>query len=629
MISYELQEISRFFTKLPAFQSLSADQTQRLSKKARISYFQAGSQLFLQGNTPLEGIYIILSGGIDLSYESNEEMRHDFLGRGGIYGALSLLRNKGISLRSGVAKDDTFVYIITSADFLDLCKQHEAVENYFFNPLNKSVFERSYAEMRKRGKRHQEALMQVNIRDACKRPILFCALDDSIQRAASIMTEANFGYLLINDAHQKTCGVLSDSDIRRALANNIDLVNTAVSDIMTMPFFSVSDQSTVLEALLNMESHGISHIPGIAKDGQVTCVLTSLDLPQMRNGSPLDYIYRIRNCSSPAETREITKDLAKVVSSLLGEGYSPINAVEYISRINDAVLKIMVNLALQKMGPPPVAFDFIVLGSEGRMEQTLSGDQDNAIIYEDSDDESVHNWFKNFASLVCGYLDQAGYVYCNGRIMAENDSWCQPLSQWKKYFSKWINQPSTEACLNSKIFFDFRAVYGEAKLSNVLRNELFDLIKKSGSKLLAKLSGEFCAERVPIGFFRNFILEKSGEHRDALDIKRVMNFFVEFSRILSLEAAISEPSTHQRLESLRDHKIISQEEFENLQRAWQLFMYLRLQHQIDLIEDQQDSDNFIKPTQLNSLDRDLLKAAIQLIPDLQLKLKMRFCSGMA
>ena len=263
MISYELQEISRFFTKIPAFQALSADQINSLSKKARISYFQAGSQLFLQGNTPLDSVYIILSGGINLSYESNEEMRHDYLGRGGIYGALSLLRNKGISLRSGVAKDDTFVYLITSEDFLALCEQHEAVENYFFNPLNKSVFERSYAEMRKRGKRHQEALMQVNIGDACKRPILFCETNDSIQRAATIMTEADFGYLLINDSNQNTCGVLSDSDIRRALANNIDLFNTPVSHIMTMPFYSVSDQSTVLEALMSMESYGISHIPGI------------------------------------------------------------------------------------------------------------------------------------------------------------------------------------------------------------------------------------------------------------------------------------------------------------------------------------------------------------------------------
>ena len=629
MISYELEEISRFFGKVPAFQELSKDQIHKLSKKALITYFQAGTQLFLQGNTPLEGVYIILRGELELSYESSEEIRHDSLGRGDVYGALSILRNKGISLRSGQAKQDTFLYIIPSQDFIELCGKHHSVEQYFYNPLNKSVFERSYAEMRKRGKRHQEALMQVNIRDACKRPISFCSMNDSIQQAAKIMTQANFGYLLVNDNQQKTCGVLSDSDIRRALANDTELIKTPVSHIMTIPFYSISDRSTVLEALLCMESYGISHIPGLDNNGQISCVLTSLDLPQMRNGSPLDYIYRIRNCSSPAECREITKDLPKIISSLLSEGYSPINAVEYISRVNDAVLRMMVNIALQKMGAAPLSFDFIVLGSEGRMEQTLGGDQDNAIIYEDTDDENIHNWFKNFSSLICGYLDLAGYVYCNGRIMAENEAWCQPLSHWKKYFNNWVDQPSTQACLNGKIFFDFRSVYGDGSLAQELRKELFQLIKNNGTPIMAALSLDFAQQRPPLGLFGNFLLDKTSKKAGVLDIKRVMNFFVEFTRILSLENAISDASTQQRLEALHLKEVLNQEEFENLQRAWKLFMFLRLQHQIELHESNLEPDNFIKPNDLNSLDRNLLKRAFQLIPELQLKLKMRFCSGLS
>ena len=211
--------------------------------------------------------------------------------------------------------------------------------------------------------------------------------------------------------------------------------------------------------------------------------------------------------------------------------------------------------------------------------------------------------------------------------MAENDQWCQSLEKWEKFFYTWIDKPSPENLLNAMTFFDFRHVYGDGELSKKLRASLFKDLDEYGNRFFRAMSNEFQHHQVPLGFFNNFLVGKDGEHKDALDIKRVMNFFVEFARILSLEANINFTSTAMRLEELRKREVIRQDEYENYRHPWDIFLLHRLQHQIRLIEEGQESHNFINPSKLNTLDRDLLRSAFKLLSDLQLKIKLRFSPG--
>ena len=123
---------------------------------------------------------------------------------------------------------------------------------------------------------------------------------------------------------------------------------------------------------------------------------------------------------------------------------------------------------VQEIGQPPVKFAFMVMGSEGRKEQTLKTDQDNAIIFEDVNEEeleSVNAYFLKLGEHVCNMLDKTGYDFCDGDIMAKNPKWCQPVSIWKKYFKEWIYNASSKALLQISIFFDFRFGYGDISLA--------------------------------------------------------------------------------------------------------------------------------------------------------------------
>ncbi|MDD7987390.1 DUF294 nucleotidyltransferase-like domain-containing protein [Lentisphaera marina] len=627
MPSAQLKEVYTFFSQVPLFQGMSELDLNDITKKAQIVYFPKNSQIFQQALSPVDSVYFILQGGFELSYESNEEIAHDILNQYEVYGALSILRNSGISLRTVKSKEDTFAYTIPQKDFLKIIKKHSELEDYFFNPLNELSFNRSCSQMRNRGNRNQEGFMQVSMKSACKKPINFCHEDHSLSDVAKIMTESNFGFCIVrkNDA---LIGVISDSDIRRSIAAGSLPSSTLASEIMTQNVKTIQDDYSVLEALLKMERHKLSHIPGIDSSGKVNSVLSALDLPQVQSGSPLDFIYKIRQCKTVSETREIKNKLPQVINDLLLQGYSPLNTVQYISRVNDAILRCTIKETLKVTGQAPVDFDFLVLGSEGRLEQTLSGDQDNALIYEDSDSPEVHSWFKNFASLVCSQLDSAGYIYCKGRIMAENDAWCQDLTKWKSNFSKWVDKPYETNLLNAQIFFDFRHVYGQGELSQNLRNHLLDELCQKGDKLFSAMSQQYLQQSAPLGFFNNFIVSKSGEHKNSLDIKYVMNFIVEFARILALESSLEATSTARRLDELFKKRVLSKAENQNLQRAWNLCLYHRLIHQIQLLDQDLESHNFINPEDLNTLDRDMLKSAFKLIPDLQLKIKLRFSAGL-
>jgi CBS domain-containing protein len=628
MPTAQLKEIYDFFLKVPLFQGINEEDLTKITHKAQIVYFPKHTQIFQQALSPIDGVYFILQGGFELSYESNEEIEHDILNQYEVYGALSILRNSGISLRTVKSKEDTFAYFISQKDFLKLITNYPVLEDYFFNPLNEESFTRSCSQMRNRGNRNQEGFLQVPMKSACKRPLNFCNEDDTVSEVAQIMSASNFGFCMVRKNGQLS-GVISDSDIRRAIAAAKPPSSTLAQEIMSPNVKTIQDDYSVLEALLKMERHNLSHIPGIDESGEVNSVLSALDLPQVQSGSPLDFIYKIRQCKTVGETKEIKERLPQVINDLLLQGYSPLNTVQYISRVNDAILRCTIKETLKVTGEAPVDFDFLVLGSEGRLEQTLSGDQDNALIYQDSDDPNIHSWFKNFASLVCSQLDSAGYIYCKGRIMAENDQWCQGLSQWKSNFSRWVDQPYKNNLLNAQIFFDCRHVYGKGLLSNNLRTHLLDDLCPKGQKLFSAMSHEYLKQSPPLGFFNNFAVSKSGEHKNSLDIKYVMNFIVEFARILALESGLGANSTSRRLDELHKNNVLTQDENLNLQRAWNLCLYHRLQHQIQLLEQGEESHNFINPQDLNTLDRDMLKSAFKLIPDLQLKIKLRFAAGIS
>jgi CBS domain-containing protein len=306
-----------------------------------------------------------------------------------------------------------------------------------------------------------------------------------------------------------------------------------------------------------------------------------------------------------------------VVRGLIGEGAKAGNITQMIAILNDHILGRMLTLLEQEMGVPPVPYCWLLLGSEGRREQTFKTDQDNAILYGDPVDEAeqkaAETYFKAFAAKAIDHLVNCGYPLCPGEIMAINPRWCQPLSVWKKYFEHWVAAPDPQELLHATIFFDFRAGFGETQLAEDLRTHLNRQI--AGRELfLFHLARQCMATRVPLSFFKNFIVEKDGEHKNRLDIKRQgLTPFVNFARVLALKCGVKETNTLARLKALMEGEWIQGELWSSASEAYELQMQQRLVHQLQQIEDGILPDNHIHPADLSDLERRMLKDAFAVI----------------
>jgi CBS domain-containing protein len=302
------------------------------------------------------------------------------------------------------------------------------------------------------------------------------------------------------------------------------------------------------------------------------------------------------------------------------------NVTRFITTISDAILNKVMAFTLGEMGPAPSPFAFMILGSEGRSEQTLKTDQDNAIVYADTEAGAKETaaYFLAYGELACKLLDEAGYAFCEGDVMAQNPRWCQPLSAWKEYFTSWIRAGEPEDLLQASIFFDFRTGYGDRELVGELRGHLFGSLG-GWSGFFRNMTENALHFKPPLGFFRNFVVESKGEHRNAFDIKRAIMPIVDFARIYALQHRIEETNTLERLTQLRLSKVLSHQEFDELEKAYSFLMQLRFVRQVTAaIDENSQPDNYINPKKLTSIEQTTLREIFKRVEKFQSKLSFDF-----
>jgi CBS domain-containing protein len=378
-----------------------------------------------------------------------------------------------------------------------------------------------------------------------------------------------------------------------------------------------------------MMSTGIHHL-AVERQGRIVGVITSHDIMHLQGSSPYTLLKEIVRQKTIADLYPLSRKIPGMIRGLIKEGARASNISRMISILNDHILDRLLTLLQQEMGPPPLPYCWLLLGSEGRREQTFKTDQDNAILYADPGDEDqarvAHAYFSAFAECAIKHLVACGYPLCPGEIMAKNPRWCQPASVWKGYFDAWIKTPEPREILHSTIFFDFRAGYGDASLAENLRNHLNAQLGR-GDIFLLHLARECMGCRAPLSFFRNFIVEKDGEHKDKLDVKKQGILpFVSFARVLALKHGIKETNTIARFQVLASEEHVREDLYRSSVNAYELQMQHRLIHQLHQIEAGEEPDNHIDPAHLSDLEKRTLKDAFTVIERLQSVLRTMFPS---
>jgi CBS domain-containing protein len=284
------------------------------------------------------------------------------------------------------------------------------------------------------------------------------------------------------------------------------------------------------------------------------------------------------------------------------------------------------------LGRPPVPYAWIALGSEGRREQTLRTDQDNAIIFADVPPErekEVQRFFIDLAGRVVSGLERCGFPRCKGGIMAVNPQWCQPYRAWEGYYRHWIvdfDYPPEEI-LQTMIFFDFRPIFGQSDYLTRITEFINECLNQRQS-FLKDMAETSVLHETPLGFFKRLVVEKSGEHKNHLNLKvNGLMPLVDSIRTLALDQRIFETNTLDRISALVEKGILSHGEADDLRDAFNVIMLLRIRHHVSVINRGKEPDNYVNPEELSIIQRTMLKEAFKTIDKMQRMLGLRYNIG--
>jgi CBS domain-containing protein len=587
--------------------------------------------LFIQGQSNLEYLYIIKNGAAERYFEENDKKTlRGMLGEGDMYGGISMLMNKGIAIRSLRVTEDSYFYILPKAIFLDICRKYEAFSDYFTDAFGKRMLDRSYAEIIAGNFRPAEISPEFFNRPVASivnRELVYCDYEMPIQAAAGVMSQHNSSSIFIREANGEFVGLVTDNDLRnKVTATGYDILKP-VSDIMTSPLVSVPSEALIFESMMEMMQKNIKHLAIRDAKNQVVGVITNRDLLKAQGQSPFFIVREIAQARFVNQIVQVRRQVPQLIQALINTGAKAANVTRFLTTVSDAILQKLIGFAIDEMGPPPAKFVFMILGSEGRKEQTLKTDQDNAIIIEDlpaTEAKAAMGYFLGFSEKVCGWLNEVGYDFCKGGVMAKNRQWCQPLAVWKNYFKQWIHTAEPEALLQASIFFDFRGAYGQTELIDELRKYLFDSLG-GWQGFFRHLAENALFFTPPIGFFRNFLVESKGEHRDSFDIKAAMQPVVDYARIYALSNRVAETNTLGRLRVLLDQKKLSAQQYQELDTVYSYLMQQRFVRQVKAsIEENGKPDNYINPKKLSRIEQTTLKEIFKRIEKFQAKLSFDF-----
>ena len=355
---------------------------------------------------------------------------------------------------------------------------------------------------------------------------------------------------------------------------------------MTSNLISINSNALIFEVLLMMHSNSVHHLVLKDNDGKNLGIISSEDLMQIQRGSASFLIGEIEKSVSTEEIIPCHQRLPGMVKALVDSGAKTKNITKIISSVSDSILKRLIELTIAELGKPPLPFSFIAFGSEGREEQTLITDQDNAIIYHSGNEQEskeARNYFLKLGEIVCKELDRTGISYCEGNNMANNPEWVQSLKTWKEKFSGWIINSTPDDLLRLGIFFDFKSAFGEDQLVEELRSHVLKVAENKAA-FFQHLTINCLRHKPPVGLLGKIVVSSSGDHPETFDIKKAMMPLIEAARIYSLRYSVAETNTLNRFHSLFEKNILNRVTYREMVQTYNFLMYIRMKHQVSSVD---------------------------------------------
>jgi CBS domain-containing protein len=613
-----------FLKECTGFQLLEDSELLRVAQQLQLEYQAKGHWIFREDQSRLDKIWILLEGRAELRWENDElpSPAKIELEKGDVFGAVSMLLSEGVSRRSMLTLEDCFFYTLAKSDFFELCRRFTEFKKSFTSYLNPQELEKSQrqSQLREWQKQGSQGVSwdQALALDSADRQLFRLPESTLLAQAVPRMLELRKDHIVV-DRKGADPGLITYGSLCRFMISEQFDLQKPLSELVKTGLVSCHEKTTTLEALSLMARHGIHHLPIVNSLGQITAILNTRDMPQLREHSCVSLFQRLRKTLNGDDLGFVKKDLALMTRSLHHDGLSAEPITRLIAQVNDTVAEKVIAEVLQTTTHPPHPFCFVVFGSEGRSEQTLLVDQDNGLIFDCPPEEETQTreTFLNIGQQICTRLNHLGYPHCKGGVMASNPNCCRSLREWKIRFSSWIENPDPASILNTHIYFDIRSIYGSSELLTELKTDFMERLKFRGDHYFNHSGQAFAHAPLPLGFFQQIVVESNSQGQHLLDLKKVMNLIVEYARLLALKSGLQETNTLERLVHLEIKGVLEKEHSQELQQAYQHLMHLRLQTQEKNLELHGEGTNFVQTKQWGALERRVMKACLLLIQDCQ------------
>ena len=625
------ERVADFLKDYPPFQFLDSESLLRISAEIKVQYFEKDKPIFKEHEKNTGLFYVVKDGAVRLYRTEDQEPKIvDICDEGDLFGLRPLITKEDYEL-SASANEETILYGVPIDLFLPIALEHKEVSNFLIASFASHV--RDPYSLEESGKLFTEYSVERNseIFDLQKakysKNILTCSPDTSIKVAASKMSHRDVGSIVVTQDN-KPKGIITNKDLRDKIATGDFSITDPVTRIMTKPVRCFQKDPTISQAQLIMLKNDISHLC-ITEDGtpdsNLLGLITAHDIVVSFANNPVVLLKEVKHAKRTKRLRNVRIKVSQLLKKYLNQNLPLSQILNILNEINYAITVRVIELALNKMEvSPPCKFAWLALGSQGRKEQLLLTDQDNAIVFDNvpaEEYEETQAYFIKLARHITRALHKIGYDYCPADMMASNSRWCQSLQEWKNQYDVWIKDPSPESQLLSAIFFDYSYVYGNTELVTKLSDNILETLDQNNMfyRVMAK---DAIRSPSPLGFFRQFLVEEGGENKDFFDIKsRGLMPLIDAARVLSLHHKLRNiNNTAGRFERLAELEPNNKEIYENCSYAFKALLKFRTKQGI--LHD--DSGRFIELTTLSKAEKLKLKRCFKPIQDIQELLTIRY-----
>ncbi|MEH6634623.1 MAG: DUF294 nucleotidyltransferase-like domain-containing protein [Halioglobus sp.] len=609
----ELVPIAEFLQQSLPFNELPLSELYYTVGKIVVQYHCHGD--VFNRETQEKGLRVVRSGAVEIRDSDNKLL--DRLGEGESFHIAGLNAEQG-EVQAAVI-EDALLYLLPDVAYRHLRDTNRQFDRYFSSQRSRRL---------RRAARYQpepNSMMQ-EVRTVMSTDLLTVTSRQTIQQTAQLMAERRVSSAFIVDDGQ-LAGIVTDRDLRvRCVANALS-TDTAVSEIMTPDPEAIASSVTLFETTLLMTQRAYHHLP-VMVHGELTGIVTTSDLILAKQDDPVYLVQHISRQHDVPGIKELVSGMPNLMVQWVNSGMRAQQVSQILTAISDAITVRLIQLAEEKLGPAPVPWCWVGFGSQARGEQLLGADQDNGIIISDEALSEHLPWYAELAEQVCYGLNECGYVYCPGDIMAKTDEWRVPLEVWQQKVRRWANTPTPDAVMRVSIFFDLRSIYGTSNLCVALQKTMLDQAAKN-SIFLAALAANALDVKPPLGIFRRFVVDRDGEHRDSLDLKkRGVLPVTEIVRLRALANKIFAVNTNERLKALAENKHMTIVDSRNLADALHFIQHQRIKHQCNQILRGEKVTNFLNPKDLPKMAKEQLRDAFTIIDDAQSAVRQTYRAGM-